>query len=366
MQGRGSKPRSLWTCPGGSCVAPHAGAWIETLQESPLTSQAVTSPLMQGRGSKLPRMVVLSSSLPSPLMQGRGSKLRRVVAAPRRQPSPLMQGRGSKRRIGFATPPEGKSPLMQGRGSKHSKAGRGDGLERRPSCRGVDRNLGRDEVWSLHHRRPSCRGVDRNQDRVVARLPMNRRPSCRGVDRNYNLTRAVIDPGKSPLMQGRGSKPADGRPAAAARRRPSCRGVDRNTGSVACRWPGRVAPHAGAWIETLATAARSASCASPLMQGRGSKPAEGNPLMSDARRPSCRGVDRNCAAARSAVAWVSRPSCRGVDRNAGRLGQRRLAARRPSCRGVDRNTVPGVGMVMPTVAPHAGAWIETSAGSARR
>ena len=78
--------------------------------------------------------------------------------------------------------------------------------------------------------RPSCGGVDRNScDSMAASGDMGR-PSCGGVDRNR-------------LAHG-----ARGRRC----RRPSCGGVDRNGSRHRSELHSqRVAPHAGAWIETL-------------------------------------------------------------------------------------------------------------------
>src|SRR3546814_3989074 len=57
---------------------------------------------------------------------------------------------------------------------------------------------------------------------------------------------------------------------------------------------GAVAPHAGAWIETVFLCPDRQWCGC---------------------RPSCRGVDRNLIGLRVCRPKVSRPSCRGVDRN---------------------------------------------------
>ena len=98
-------------------VAPHAGAWIET----------------SWRGS--PRVPPRS-----PLTQGRGSKQQGDDGACRGAGSPLTQGRGSK-------PGEGQAV---------------QGAVRRPSRRGVDRNIRLRLAFGLLPRRPSRRGVDRN------------------------------------------------------------------------------------------------------------------------------------------------------------------------------------------------------------
>src|SRR3546814_245424 len=99
-------------------VAPHAGAWIETggwedgmkMPDGRPSCRGVDrnqeawnrvvrehkSPLMQGRGSKLPRPDTAMSSTGSPLMQGRGSKPGSGRRCERHHQSPLMQGCGVK------------------------------------------------------------------------------------------------------------------------------------------------------------------------------------------------------------------------------------------------------------------------------
>ena len=168
----------------------------------------------------------------------------------------------------------------------------------------------------------------------------------------------------SPLTQGRGSKQPARIGAAAA----------------------VVAPHAGAWIETRWSRRRARPPGSPLTQGRGSKRRSRLvEAVATRRRPSRRGVDRNQHRAHKVVILPRRPSRRGVDRNVvlGPAGPaqsvaphagawietRRTAAprprlqRRPSRRGVDRNERAPDERLGALVAPHAGAWIETGAAS---
>jgi len=52
MQARGLKPQKRSTTTGSFTVAPHAGAWIETLNRSNLDSILTASRLMQARGLK--------------------------------------------------------------------------------------------------------------------------------------------------------------------------------------------------------------------------------------------------------------------------------------------------------------------------
>ena len=152
------------------------------------------------------------------------------------------------------------------------------------------------------------------------------RPSRRGVDRNSGPDR-------------RGSHRLG---------RPSRRGVDRNLDCYAAAWAAlRVAPHAGAWIETRLERAVSGAARC---------------------RPSRRGVDRNqrrstnpetvFSVAPHAGAWIET-----LPRRGGHLSR---GGGRPSRRGVDRNPCR---LSFPirhgAVAPHAGAWIETEASSCR-
>ena len=80
-------------------------------------------------------------------------------------------------------------------------------------------------------------------------------------------------PGMSPLTQGRGSKHEVAQAhAILVLRRPSHRGVDRNCGAGGTSTGLiMVAPHTGAWIETVLPRARASGEVSPLTQGRGSK-----------------------------------------------------------------------------------------------
>ncbi len=57
------------------CVAPHAGAWIETSMGWGNRWRGGRSPLMQGRGLKLNSLLPIFLIIASPLMQGRGLKL---------------------------------------------------------------------------------------------------------------------------------------------------------------------------------------------------------------------------------------------------------------------------------------------------
>ncbi len=73
MQGRGLKRRRVVGQVNAACVAPYAGAWIETFDQA--IAQALDqSPLMQGRGLKQRVVEPGHGAIESPLMQGRGLK----------------------------------------------------------------------------------------------------------------------------------------------------------------------------------------------------------------------------------------------------------------------------------------------------
>ncbi len=127
--------------------------------------------------------------------------------------SPLMQGRGSKLMkcclVGLLL----MSPLMQGRGSKR------------------------------YISNPRLRHVQSPLMQGRGSKPITTDIGSRGE--------------KSPLMQGRGSKLRQMDKDAKDYCRPSCRGVDRNNQPRCTQYPVRVAPHAGAWIETFTNIQKS-------------------------------------------------------------------------------------------------------------
>src|SRR5690606_15803161 len=79
----------------------------------------------------------------------------------------------------------------------------------------------------------------------------------------------------SPPAQGRGSKRRTFRASSASSFRPSRRGADRNAKLESCFATAKVAPRAGARIETARASATSGVFTSPLAQGRRSKRAAG-------------------------------------------------------------------------------------------
>ncbi len=165
--------------------------------------------------------------------------------------SPLTQGRGSKRDIAWSFEATTTVAPHTGAWIETVEVGRiSCGVTRRPSHRGVDRNMYVSTIHPTGSSRPSHRGVDRNKISTVLSEASARRPSHRGVDRNVKL---------ATLKRINGC-------------RPSHRGVDRNISTLSGRCGCVVAPHTGAWIETICCCC-CICCArrSPLTQGRGSK-----------------------------------------------------------------------------------------------
>ncbi len=233
--------------------------------------------------------------------------------------SPPMRGRGSKPPRAQTLPLTCRSPPMRGRGSKPMLAGYTEAGPSRPPCGGVDRNIPKLTRNGAYPSRPPCGGVDRNMTTDGEFLVVTGRPPCGGVDRNLDMKR---------VTSGRPVAPHAGAWIETAknltrrqnrRRRPPCGGVDRNMTPEPVPATLEVAPHAGAWIETSPLRSAVRLIASPPMRGRGSK------------RKAC---------ARSP--WPqSRPPCGGVDRN------KQWGGIRPKS----------------NVAPHAGAWIETTSAA---
>ena len=262
--------------------------------------------------------------------------------------SPPARGRGSKRLADLGLDYGADVAPCAGAWIETPRRGPAGWRGRRPLRGGVDRNFG------VHRRRRAladvapcagawietprrsvlarpCRplrgGVDRNSSTAARRSPRaGSRPLRGGVDRNRRSADRPAQELGRPLRGGvdRNASPASTITAAAARR-PLRGGVDRNSIGRQPRRNVPVAPCAGAWIETIERSARP-----PAPQ----------------RRPLRGGVDRNIAEPRrSAVSVRGRPLRGGVDRNSG-------------CNGVAPACV--------SVAPCAGAWIETTGWPPRR
>ena len=259
-------------------VAPLAGAWIETRSVASRLNKSTKSPLSQGRGSKLVKPTMFLGQIASPLSQGRGSKHRARNAA--RRPwrvAPLAGAWIETARAGVLENPHEVAPLA-GAWIETSHAVARCCFCGRPSRRGVDRNDEHEMHVAVGAGRPSRRGVDRNSPSIArAIFPATSRPSRRGVDRNRAGDGRCHMSGSSPLSQGRGSKRFSGHEKLLLiERRPSRRGVDRNgRAPVTSSRHVRVAPLAGAWIETpSASNGPTTTRSSPLSQGRGSKPVD--------------------------------------------------------------------------------------------
>ena len=155
------------------------------------------------------------------------------------------------------------------------------------------------------------------------------------MDRNIDAAaapRAAVAPSR-----GRGSKLDALIATAGSPRRPSRGGVDRNRDHASSTPLIRVAPLAGAWIETPWSASTSVTNVAPS-RGRGSKLGPARAEAASMRSPLSRGRGSKPPAVAEPSAGSGRPSRGGVDRNTARHRETATAC----------------------VAPLAGAWIETA------
>ena len=187
---------------------------------------------------------------------------------------------------------------------------------------------------------------------------------------------------RSPPSRGRGSKHAAARRRQQDQGRPLRGGVDRNITEVGFDDATKVAPFAGAWIETItATTAAISAIRSPPSRGRGSKPGGGRGPHHIQRSPPSRGRGSKLSDRRAVRLPTESPPSRGrgskprdpgrfcgrhrrplrggVDRNSHWLQRSGRPRRRPLRGGVDRNDRGRRGVPALVVAPFAGAWIET-------
>ena len=210
--------------------------------------------------------------------------------------------------------------------------------------------------------RPLRGGVDRNGTERRRRSRSVGRPLRGGVDRN---SRSSI------FMSALHCRPLRG-------------GVDRNNTHArdiaVCQ---RVAPYAGAWIETRKTGLTLRSRlgrplrggvdrninpmgfdpvarVSPPTRGRGSKLIQWRGLALFAVSPPTRGRGSKLKIRRPDGPASGRPLRGGVDRNDERDARFCALVRRPLRGGVDRNHARRKISYANAVAPYAGAWIETS------
>ena len=240
------------------------------------------------------------------------------------------------------------SPPSRGRGSKPPRPWSPRRRPGRPPRGGVDRNVGAADWARWFACRPPRGGVDRNPAKRGRRSTCPRRPPRGGVDRNEDEVAAMAEDRVAPLA---------GAWIETAR----------------CPWgrvPLAVAPLAGAWIETGSSGARMSAAAVAPLAGAWIETATGR---SSTRIGGCRpprgGVDRNCSPSNWNWSRARRPPRGGVDRNGHVMAQKRWSAGRPPRGGVDRNSISPPELTKPSVAPLAGAWIETdprAAASSRR
>ena len=213
---------------------------------------------------------------------------------------------------------EGLSPPTRGRGSKRSST-----LLRKLNAGG----------------RPPPGGVDRNHAAGAQKTRNRSRPPPGGVDRNSAGYEAGEKDAWSPPTRGRGSK---------------------QTANHRCTLGCQVAPHPGAWIETALYATSWIARQSPPTRGRGSKPYENNPCIPSPPSPPTRGRGSKPDRHHQDVTPMRSPPTRGRGSKPVSPAMAAQPVGRPPPGGVDRNTPITSARSAVTVAPHPGAWIETS------
>ncbi len=233
--------------------------------------------------------------------------------------------------------------------------------------------------------RSPCGSVDRNQPiNPHSALELVAPPAGAWIETPF--FGAAEDSGASLPLRERGSKP--GNPALFPRRSKSLPLRERGS-KLPIVWGERaevkVAPPAGAWIETPEAATTRARLVSLPLRERGSKLAVAVAVAVAARRSPCGSVDRNTIEQIEASYEISRSPCGSVDRNSseGREGHcdglslpLRERGSKHSAIGTQpcgRHVAPPAGAWIetpqpphpaqsPPVAPPAGAWIETGEG----
>ena len=254
------------------------------------------------------------------------------------------------------------SPPTRGRGSKLLI--RPDSLQQRcrPPRGGVGRNITTWPRGTIQYSRPPRGGVGRNVYNKDKPEKRRRSPPTRGrgSKRSMPVSRPLL--GVSPPTRGRGSKPL-------------LQPVDDAFM--------RVAPHAGAWVETRKCQSRiSDPTVAPHAGAWVETRSPRRPPRDAGGRPPRGGVGRNHALAFSAFRSTSPPTrgrgskhvdreppagCRVVAPHAGAWVETRPtdrqpvpSTRRPPRGGVGRNDMLVRRRPAEVVAPHAGAWVETA------
>ena len=124
---------------------------------------------------------------------------------------------------------------------------------------------------------------------------------------------------------------------------------------------GLVAPHAGAWIETSSKAERQSELSSLLTRERGSNIGRVTSVAQMRGRSSRGSVDRNQRIVVARRRGRRRSSRGSVDRNIhSRLEAQRQATVAPHAGAWIETKPPPGARIRSGVAPHAGAWIETA------
>ena len=338
-------------------VAPHAGAWIETKMPFATRSSARSLPTRE-RGSKhVDRGGIDRVEGRSP----RGSVDRNCGWRWTMKPAGVAPHAGAW--IETRAPGQPKwlvaSLPTRGRGSKHRVRRRYRAAARRSPRGGVVRN-----TTCHRNRRPATVAPHAGAWIETRRLATGRRwtivaPHAGAWIETLDRLPVLIDAASLPT-RGRGSKRSQSRSDRRGHRHSPRGGVDRNVAKLIEGNHALVAPHAGAWIETPRRAPASWPRSSLPTRGRGSKRLGILKVLRSSRSLPTRGRGSKLGHDRGLCLRGSRSPRGGVDRNFMILIVRRKSGGRSPRGGVDRNLDKESFPQTPFVAPHAGAWIETS------
>ena len=215
--------------------------------------------------------------------------------------SPLVQGRGSKLTIPSSVGDTRSRPSYRGVDRNRYGSRTGWAALGRPSYRGVDRNP--DDLFSEVEgtSRPSYRGVDRNDPDGDDSEGSMLSPLVQGRGSKHRWSRHLDAERRVAPRTGAWIETAHARqPPPRCECRPSYRGVDRNSDAGSFARMTLVAPRTGAWIETAAGwRLQTRPVWSPLVQGRGSKRRDTN-----IDRPRLRVAPRTGAWIETATPWT--------------------------------------------------------------
>ena len=259
-RGRGSKLRQTHQQVATPTVAPFAGAWIETSNPMPVTFGEQGRPLRGGVDRNVQAGETMEQPTMSPPSRGRGSKRRGRRRAVDRTSSPPSRGRGSKLDALKELRAVDESPPSRGRGSKQITIVLRPPRAVAPFAGAWIETARRADPRHKVPRRPLRGGVDRNFGIGASRRRITVAPFAGAWIETRNTPSSPNTASRSPPSRGRGSKPRGSGLGRRGGGSPPSRGRGSKQKITTDRSARRrVAPFAGAWIETAVRAHNFAS-----------------------------------------------------------------------------------------------------------